>query len=251
MRDAHARRPFHPIGIAGGPLPGERRDIMKRHTLKPHTQESRETADSAHRGVPRDSPSFPFDAAMVLGKELKRDPERARRELAARCAAAARAWHLGARHILTLEARLRGQSLSGSAIVAHNLRTLGIPDSAIVLRSQSRSTREEAIGAHHIAKMLNIKRLLVFTTSYHVARASHYFDLIFPPGQALVAPPEFVLEAASADERRWILRGLISAPAAANEARVEALFRTLAAFVDPIPGGWRLEMAAAAWLRKS
>ena len=44
-----------------------------------------------------------LDAVMVLGKELRRDPERARRELLARSVAAVVALRDGARRVITVE----------------------------------------------------------------------------------------------------------------------------------------------------
>ena len=68
-----------------------------------------------------------FDAVLILGKELRRDAERARAELRARSAAAAVALRRGVAEVWTLEARLRGQAEAGSDIVRGYLGALGVP----------------------------------------------------------------------------------------------------------------------------
>ena len=86
-----------------------------------------------------------FSAVQVLGKELRRAPNRALVELRARTAAASVAVRLGAQYVVSLEAPLRGQVLAGSQIVQSNLHELGIGDEKMVLDCQTRSTREEAV----------------------------------------------------------------------------------------------------------
>ena len=59
-----------------------------------------------------------FDAVMVMGKELRLDPTRGARELRARAAAASALSRKNAAVLMALEAPLKGQERSGSAIVA-------------------------------------------------------------------------------------------------------------------------------------
>ena len=99
-----------------------------------------------------------LDAVMVLGKELRGDPERARRELLARSVAAVVALREGARRVLTVEARLRGQAVSGAALVVEALVARGVRAEQILQREQSRSTREEAMMARALCVEHNLGR---------------------------------------------------------------------------------------------
>jgi hypothetical protein len=192
----------------------------------------------------------PFDAVLILGKELRRDPDRARRELAARAAAAAAAWRAGAAFVATLEARLRGQADSGSAIVVAMLEELGVPRDAIVAEERTRSTREEAVAGTALFRERGARRPLVVTARYHVPRARRLFDDV---GGTFVAvhPPEALWRFASPGERARIAAGEPDARAMADECRVEAVLSTLARGLRPLPRPLRsqLEIRAGAMFR--
>jgi len=193
--------------------------------------------------------AFPFDAVVILGKELRRDPERARRELRARAAAAAAALRAGAHRVATLEARLRGQPVSGAALVAEHLDELGVDPARVVRREQTRSTREEALlGAAWLWER-GAHRGLVLTASYHVPRARRLFREA--GAAAEVHAPEALWRWATPQERRWIEAGTPDAAALRTEARTEALFGALEAALMPLPHMSRamLEIRAGAWLR--
>ncbi len=194
----------------------------------------------------RSTPQLPYEAVLILGKELRRDRERALRELRARTAAACTAWRRGVPRIVNLEAPLQGQELAGSEIVAGMLDQLGVPPEARVLRSISRSTREEAVVAHSLAGEAQWQRLLVMTTDYHVPRSRQYFDDVFGPGRVMVHSPTAMLRDAGGIARDWIIDGAPDPEAMADEQWVEALFGTLARALSPLPGPlrWRLEVRA-------
>lgn len=191
----------------------------------------------------------PFDAVLVLGKELRRDPDRARRELGARAAAAAAAYRAGATFVATLEARLRGQERSGSAIVAEYLVALGVPEAAIVRADTTRSTREEAVLGARLFRERGVRRGLVVTARYHVPRAQRLFA--DEGASAAVHAPEALWRWANATERAWIAEGEPSAEVMAAECRVEAILSNLARALAPLPkpARARLEIVAGAWLR--
>lgn len=191
----------------------------------------------------------PFDAVLILGKELRRDPERARRELRARSAAAAAAWRAGARFVATLEAKLRGQELSGSTIVIDYLRELGVPESAIVYANTTRSTREEAVEGAALFTQHGVRRGLVVTAKYHVPRAIRLFADVGAP--AAVHAPEALWRYANATERAWIAEGEPTDEVMADECRIEAVLSNLARALAPLPVPVRskLEIAAGAWFR--
>lgn len=176
---------------------------------------------------------FPFDAVLVLGKELRRDPERSRRELHARAAAASAAWRHGARRIYTLEARLRGQEQSGSALVASYLAELGVPDEGIVTDDRTRSTREEVVEAGRRFRADGVSRALVLTARYHAHRAQRLFD---EEGVgAAVQTPEGMWRFANEAERALIAAGVPDAAALALEARTERLIGFLGVPLQPLP----------------
>lgn len=192
---------------------------------------------------------MPFDAVLILGKELRRDPERARRELRARAAAASAAWRAGARFVATLEAKLRGQEESGSTIVVMYLRELGVPDEAIVRADVTRSTREEAVQGEALFRERGVRRGLVVTARYHVPRATRLFTDVGAP--AVVHAPTALWRFANDAERAWIAAGEPDEAVMADECRVEAVLSTLARALAPLPvtARSRLEIAAGAAFR--
>lgn len=189
------------------------------------------------------------DAVVVLGKELRHNPERALRELRARAAAAAVLHRGTGAPVLTLEARLRGQDATGSAIVRALLRELGVPDAAVVHEDRTRSTREEVVRACALARERGWRRLVLVTARYHVPRARRLAaDEAAGLDLAVHAPSAF-LRSASALERRWILDGEPDAPAMRRECAVEAVLSMLARAARPLPFRAALEIRAGAWLR--
>ncbi|MBM4389652.1 MAG: YdcF family protein [Deltaproteobacteria bacterium] len=194
---------------------------------------------------------FPFDGVLILGKELRADPVRARAELRARAAAAAAAARAGAGVVATLEARLRGQDRSGSDLVSDMLAELDVPPEKLVARSQTRSTREEAaLGAAFFLER-GCRRGLVLTASYHVPRARRLFAEAGAPAE--VHAPDAMWRWANERERTWIAAGRPGGAALAREARIEQALRSLEAVLRPLPVATRtmLEVAAGVLWRGS
>ena len=194
-----------------------------------------------------------FDAVMVLGKELRRYPVRARRELRARAAGAAIALREGAKWVFSLEDCLRGQQLSGSRVVADMLREMGVPEHQMVLDERTRSTREEALEAARLCRERGLRRLLVLTAAYHVERARWYFDEAFPEGGAFVTTPETLIGKATPLERQAIREGIPDAAAWELERSSERLFAGLAYALSPLPHSlrWGLEVRIGALYRRA
>ncbi len=193
---------------------------------------------------------FPFDAVLVLGKGLRRDPKRAHAELRARTAAASAALRAGATRVLSLEAQLRGQARAGSDIVAENLRFLGVHADSMVLREHSRSTRDEAVMSQKLARELGIRRLLAVTSSYHVPRTRQIFEAVHGPDKVSVHGTTALLALANPAERAWIVAGEPTARTQTEEARVEQLLLTAEASLAPLPRPlrWKLEsLAGSLW----
>ncbi|MFH1466591.1 MAG: YdcF family protein [Pseudomonadota bacterium] len=191
--------------------------------------------------------SFPFDAVLILGKALRRDPERARRELAARAAASSAALRAGARRVLSLEALMRGQDEPGSAIVAALLAGLGVPAGRLIAAARSRSTREEALVALDLADAHGLRHLVAVTTGYHVPRARRVLEEVLGPERVSVHATTAFLALASPRERAMILAGEPGPGALHREARTERLLSAAEALVSPLPHAlrWRLETATA------
>ncbi len=195
--------------------------------------------------------SVPFDAVVILGKQLKGDPDRALRELRARSAAASAAWRSGVPVVATLEARLKGQAQSGSSLVMGMLTELGVPGTAIVSADRSRSTREEALVAAELLGARGIRRVLVLTARYHTVRARRLFE---ETGMHVaVHAPDAMWRFANPFERAWIDAGEPDAATLAAEGRTENLWETLGVLIGPLPSRWRhaLEVGAGAALRGS
>lgn len=188
-----------------------------------------------------------FDGVMILGKELRRDRERALRELWARCAAATVVWRdLGAQKIVSLEAPLQGQEEAGSRIVARMLTELGVPEEALHLELHTRSTREEALGLKRVADQYGWGRVLGLTAAYHVPRSRRYFYEVLGHDRVAVLPPEVFLARATPTERQHILAGAPHPEAMDQERKVEATFLALSRVLRPLPGTlrWELEVLA-------
>ncbi len=192
-----------------------------------------------------------FDAVFVLGKELRRDRDRALRELGARAAAAAIAFREGAPRVISLEAPLQGQEEAGSRIVARLMGELGVPGDALVLEETTRSTREEAMRLRRVLDARGWRRALAVTSAYHIPRSRRYFQEVLGSDRVEVQPPEVFLARARPRERELILAGAPSPEALAQECRVEATFLSFSRVLAPLPAPlrWELEVLAGGLYR--
>jgi hypothetical protein len=192
-----------------------------------------------------------FDAVMILGKELRRYPERARRELAARAAGASVALRHGVPRVVALEAPLVGQDRAGSAVVCELLAELGVPADRVLRDERTRSTREEAVEARRLCLEQGWRRLLVLTAAYHGPRAFRQFEEALGPGRFALTTPSALLRGAGPAERAWIEAGEPDAQAWAEERRVERLLGAMAAGLAwlPAPLRWQVEVQAGALWR--
>ncbi|MFT5586726.1 MAG: uncharacterized SAM-binding protein YcdF (DUF218 family) [Cognaticolwellia sp.] len=192
------------------------------------------------------------DAVLILGKELRRYPQRARRELRARAAAASVALRLGASFVANLEARLRGQQQSGASLVAEDLRALGVLDEQVLLQNQTRSTREEVVAARSLVREHAVQRLLVLTAAYHLPRVRSYLEDAMPFGGWVVQAPEGLLQHATMRERAWIEAAIPDAQVFDQEAWAERSFGLGARALSPLPRRLRegLEIRAGALFRR-
>jgi len=115
------------------------------------------------------------DAIVVLGGGKVRPDQL----MSSRLAAAAHAWGAGrARMIILSGGAGRGGSGRGRSEadrMAEAITLLGVPDSALVLEDQSRSTEENAEFSARIGRQRGIHRILLVTSSLHMPRASLLF----------------------------------------------------------------------------
>jgi len=183
-----------------------------------------------------------MDGIVVLGKELRGDPARATHELAARAAAASVAWRHSGGRVYTLEGVLRGQGRAGCEIVKERLLALGVPESAIVARPWTCSTREEVLLSKKLLEEHGGGSLGVVTSAYHVARSRRYFKQCGVAGW--VHAPEAFLKRATPQERDWILLGTPSSDALAEEDEIEHRLNRVESLLQWLPGGlgWRAEV---------
>ncbi|MEC7242777.1 MAG: ElyC/SanA/YdcF family protein [Myxococcota bacterium] len=193
------------------------------------------------------------DAVLVMGKELRLDRERGLRELRARAAAASVVARRSESVLMALEAPLRGQKRSGSTIVAELWEDLGHDRSEMLLRSETYSTRQEAMLARRLATQHGVRRLCVFTASYHLARTRRLFEEHFSPGSFCVLAPEACLRGSNETERSWILGGTVSEETLNFERSRERRWERLELLVRPLPAAlrWNLECQAGRLLRRS
>ena len=178
---------------------------------------------------------------LIFGKELRADPQRGMRELHARAAGAAALWRRRGGVLLALEARLRGQGRSGSALVAEMLAGHGVPAGAIRLEDRTCSTREEVVRALEIAGSAPIVGI---TSAYHVERARRLFA---EHGRAApVHAPESLWRMASEEERARIRAGIPGEEAWRRERRQERALSLLEAGLVGLPVGLRARVEVAA-----
>ena len=193
-----------------------------------------------------------MQAILIMGKELRGDPERGRKELAARAAAASILWRNGAAWVATLEAELREQRDSGSVIVQRMLAELGVPSDCVMARNETYSTRQEVLVATRLVEQYKIDELVVVTASYHLTRTERYFLEHLPEGRFVVLAPESQLAFATPKEKKWVQAGIPSAIILEYESQREDRWSFAGRFLSPLRPHWRwsLEVMAGKLLRR-
>ncbi|HND29242.1 MAG TPA: ElyC/SanA/YdcF family protein [Myxococcota bacterium] len=181
-------------------------------------------------------------AVLVLGKELRLDAARGQRELRARAAAAAAIHRATGCQILTLEARMRGQTQSGARLVCGLLEELGVPGKGVVAEERTRSTRAEV---QRLAQLFPGEPVWLLTAVYHQARCR---SLVAEAGlrQAGVYRPEDFLGLATEREKEWIVAGIPDAAVLEEEGDREQFFARAERLLRPLPLGLRGRIEVAA-----
>ena len=168
---------------------------------------------------------------LVLGKELRLDAARGLRELRARSAAAAAIHRATGCKILTLEARMRGQAISGSRLVCGLLEELGVPAAVVRAEERTRSTRAEV---QRLSALFPAEPVWLLTAAYHQARCR---SLVAEAQltEAEVFLPENFLGYATEQEKDWINDGIPDDVVMEAEARRERFFGLAERLLRPLP----------------
>lgn len=115
------------------------------------------------------------DVIIVLGAGLRRDGRPAW-ALTRRAEMGAELWHEGfAPMILCTGAQADGYPRSEASACREVLMQEGVPDSAILLEEQSRSTEENAIYSSEIMTAHGFTTAVLVSDSYHMLRAEWMF----------------------------------------------------------------------------
>ncbi len=125
----------------------------------------------------QDSQAQPADVIVVLGSGLRRDgsPGDALRR---RSIWAAQAYADGyAPRVICTGGQSEGQRRSEAEACRELLLDRGVPDSAIFLESQSRSTEENALYTAQIMAAQGFRDAVLITDSFHMLRADWLFDM--------------------------------------------------------------------------
>ena len=91
---------------------------------------------------------------------------------------AAKLWHAGKSPLLVLSGGgdPRTSALSEAEAMREFLADLGVPDSALLLETRSRTTRENAIYTAELLKQRGLQRVLLVTSALHMPRAKKLFE---------------------------------------------------------------------------
>lgn len=115
------------------------------------------------------------DAIVVLGAPLRGDGALSV-VLEERVRAGVALWRAGVAPLVVLSGgRTRGAARAESEAMAEVALALGLPATALVVESESRSTYE---NAHRVAELLGargLSRVLLVTTPFHLRRAVRWF----------------------------------------------------------------------------
>jgi uncharacterized SAM-binding protein YcdF (DUF218 family) len=108
---------------------------------------------------------------------------------------AARLFQAGRAPLVFVSGAFLEGELSEAEVMAQELREQGVPDSAIVIESESLTTRENALFTARQLREHHIKKVLVVTSALHMPRAiaafhKQGFDPIAAPSPPQIVVPE-------------------------------------------------------------
>jgi uncharacterized SAM-binding protein YcdF (DUF218 family) len=137
---------------------------------------------NGHRQEPTDS----YDAIVVAGCRVL--PEgRPSLSLIRRATKAVELWRRGVAPVIAFTGGVGDWPPAEAVAAAEVARSLGVPDSALLLESRSKSTIE---NARFLREQSNYARIIVVTDTYHVRRCEWFFRKYFMTvdGYGVVSP---------------------------------------------------------------
>lgn len=157
----------------------------------------------------------PADAALLLGSRLCEE----------RAAAAAALYHAGRAPYIVPSGGVQwewgGEMISEARYMARLLRQAGVPEEAIILEDEARTTKENMIcGTLQLGRALhlqNLHRVIIVTADYHMKRSLALARCLLPRhveiGCAASPPPAAAPERLpkAIDSELSLLKGLVDA----------------------------------------
>src|SRR5690606_21114262 len=140
----------------------------------------------------------PAEAIVVLGGNtaggrenwfLPYDPQTAE----TRTEAAAKLFHARRAPLIVVSGAALDGSVSEAQTMARALVRAGVPESAIILETNSHNTRENAVFSSELLKEKGVSRVLLVTSALHMPRAMAVFTKQGVHPIAAPAPPQIVV----------------------------------------------------------
>ena len=134
----------------------------------------------------RSDPTGHWDAIVVAGCPVRQDGQPSP-SLLRRTTKAVELWRQGLAPIIVLTGGVVNWPPAEAVAAARTARELGVPESALLVESQSKNTAENARLAREIAPFA---RIIVVTDRYHVRRCEWFFREYFEVvrGVGVVSP---------------------------------------------------------------
>ena len=134
----------------------------------------------------REEPTGTYDAIVVAGCRVLENGQPSL-SLTRRATKAVELWRRGLAPIIAFTGGVGDWPPAEADAAADVARSLGVPNSALVLESRSRSTIE---NARYLRELSDFNRLIVVTDTYHVRRCEWFFGKYFETvrGVGVVSP---------------------------------------------------------------
>jgi uncharacterized SAM-binding protein YcdF (DUF218 family) len=121
-------------------------------------------------------PLLPADAIVVIGGDHKPD----------RIARAVYLYEQGYAPIVILSAGTPvwegDEQIAEAEVMRRQAVAVGLPPEAILMETESQTTRENAIYTRTLSEANGLDSFLLVTSTYHSRRACHLFNTVFPMG---------------------------------------------------------------------
>jgi hypothetical protein len=161
---------------------------------------------------------------LILGKVLPVPSLRGQVELSSRALAAVCLYQRNRCPILTFEAPINGNNLSGSRLVKSILQNAGVATEDIVQKEQSTSTAEELKLARKWLDKHHLSWLRIITSNYHLPRVIQKVKRLNLDGFEVCSPQSIAMTVPNGPFSDVIVSGKISMEVHRRETRVERLW---------------------------